>query len=63
MARRLTEDLIKKAEPPAKGQRFLYDGHQDAPRGFALRITQAGGKAFVLNYTFEGRQRRKTIGE
>ena len=63
MARRLTEDLIKKAEPPAKGQRFLYDGHRDAPRGFALRITQAGGKAFVLNYTFEGRQRRKTIGE
>lgn len=63
MATKLTEELVRKAEPPAKGQRFIFDGHRDAPRGFALRITQAGGKAFVLNYTFHGKQRRKTIGE
>lgn len=60
---KLNEAEIKKAEPPAKGQRFIFDDHRDAPRGFALRITQAGGKAFVLNYTFQGKQRRKTIGE
>jgi integrase len=63
MAAKLTEDAIKKALPPETGQRFIFDGHRDAPRGFALRITKAGGKAFVLNYTFEGKQRRKTIGE
>lgn len=53
---------IAKAEAPATGQRFVFDDHRDAPRGFALRITSTGGKAFVLNYTFEGRARRKTIG-
>jgi len=53
---------IARAEPPAKGQRFIWDDHRDAPRGFALRITSAGGKAFVLQYTVEGKQRRKVIG-
>lgn len=63
MASKLTEDTIKKAVPPASGQRFIFDDHRDAPRGFALRITQSGGKAFVLNYTFQGKQRRKAIGD
>lgn len=54
---------IAKAELPAKGQRFIFDDHRDAPRGFALRVTAAGGRAFVLQYTVDGRQRRKTIGE
>ena len=53
---------ISKAEPPAKGQRFIYDDHQNAPRGFGLRITSSGGKAFVLKYAVEGRVRLKTIG-
>jgi integrase len=63
MADKLTEAAIKQATPPEQGQRFIFDGHRDAPRGFALRITKAGGKAFVLNYSFSGRQRRKTIGD
>lgn len=54
---------IAKTLPPAKGQKFIFDDHRDAPRGFALRITQAGGRAFVLSYAVEGRQRRKTIGD
>ena len=49
--------------PPAKGQRFVFDDHRDAPRGFGLRVTQAGGRAFILQYTVEGKQRRKTIGD
>lgn len=53
-------DLV---EAPAKGQRFFFDDHRDAPRGFGVRVTQAGGVAFVLQYTAEGKQRRKTIGE
>jgi len=28
-----------------------------------LRITSAGGKAFILSYTVDGRKRRKTIGD
>lgn len=54
---------IAKAEPPATGQRFIFDDHRDAPRGFGLRITSAGGKAFILKYTADGRERRKTIGD
>ncbi|WP_282062133.1 tyrosine-type recombinase/integrase [Roseobacter litoralis] len=54
---------IAKADLPEKGQRFIFDDHRDAPRGFGLRITKAGGKAFILKYTFDGRERRKTIGD
>ena len=54
---------IAKAEPPTKGQRFIFDDHRDAPRGFGLRITAAGGKAFILKYRIDGRERRKTIGD
>lgn len=54
---------IAKAEPPKKGQRLIFDDHRDAPRGFGLRLTSAGGKAFILKYTFDGRERRKTIGD
>jgi integrase len=54
---------IATAELPEKGQRFIFDDHRDAPRGFGLRITKAGGKAFILKYTIDGRERRKTIGD
>lgn len=54
---------IAKAELPGKGQRFIFDDHRDAPRGFGLRITAAGGKAFIIRYSVDGRERRKTIGE
>lgn len=54
---------IAKAETPAKGQRLVFDDHRDAPRGFGLRITAAGGKAFIIRYTIDGRQRLKTIGD
>ena len=54
---------IAKAETPAKGQRFVFDDHRDAPRGFGLRMTSAGGRAFFIRYTIDGRQRLKTIGD
>lgn len=59
----LTEARIKSAEPPERGTRILYDKHRDAPRGFGLRITKAGTKAFVLRYKINGADRLKTIGE
>lgn len=54
---------LDQVEPPEAGQRFYFDNHRDAPRGFGLRVTKAGGRAFILQYTVEGRQRRKTIGD
>jgi integrase len=58
-----TKGTIAKAEPPAQGVRFIFDDHRDAPRGFGLRVTKAGGRAFILQYTVAGVQRRKTIGD
>lgn len=54
---------IAKMPAPATGARLVFDDHRDAPRGFGLRVTSAGGKAFILRYTIDGRQRLKTIGD
>ena len=46
-----------------KGSVFLFDESRNAPKGFALRVTKAGGKAFVLRYSgSDGKRRLKTIG-
>jgi integrase len=60
MTARLTDAMVRKALPPARGQTILWDGDV---KGFALRITPGGAKAFVLDYRAEGRQRRITIGQ
>jgi integrase len=59
MAERLTDTIMRKTLPPTRGQAMLWDS---AVKGFALRVTPAGAKAFVLDYRAEGRQRRITIG-
>ena len=59
MAQRLTHALVRKALPPDRGQRFLWDSDIG---GFALRITSSGAKAFVIDYRSKRRQRRLTIG-
>lgn len=56
---RLTDQIAKGLCPPVKGNRIVYD---DQVRGFGLRVTKAGRKAFVLNYRISGRERRMTIG-
>jgi integrase len=55
----LTTETLKKLEAPAKGNRLHFDGKIP---GFAARITANGVVAFVLDYSFRGRQRRYTIG-
>lgn len=56
---RLDEKLVRALEPPASGNRISYDSEV---KGFGVRVTAAGAKAFVLNYTVAGRERRITIG-
>lgn len=58
-ARRITETLAKSAPPPASGQIIIYDSDL---KGFGLRITAKGARAFVLNYRSAGIERRLTIG-
>lgn len=56
---KLTSTFIKEAPAPPSGNK-LYRCNQIT--GFALRVTKSGKKAFVLNYRFEGIERRMTIG-
>ena len=57
---RLTDALIKKLPAPAKGNTITWD---TAVPGLGARVTAAGHRAFVLNYTLpSGRERRYTIG-
>jgi integrase len=64
---RLSEEAIKRLSPPAVGNRVTYfvgaaiQGAK-APRGFGVRVTAAGARAFILNYRLRGREYRYTIG-
>jgi len=54
---------IAKAEPPTKGQRFIFENKHNGPTGFGIRVTAAGGKAFIMQYRVGKKETRKTIGE
>jgi integrase len=55
----LNEGILAKLQPPAKGQKFVFDRQV---RGLAVRMTPGGTKSFVLNYRLHGRRRRFTLG-
>src|SRR5262249_33621225 len=57
---KLTNQIIKGLGAPEAGNRIVYD---DDVKGFGVRVTAAGAKAFVLVYWSAGRQRRYTIGK
>ena len=58
---RLTDIIVKRLPAPSRGNKVIYD---DAVKGFGVRVTRAGARAFVLNYRrkSDGRERRYTIG-
>lgn len=59
----LTTQTLTQIEPPAKGNKLIFDAHRDAPKGFGLRVAATGGRAFVLRYrSQDGRDRLLTIG-
>jgi integrase len=59
MADKLSDKLVRALPSPTSGNRITYDTEI---RGFGLRITAKGARAFVLNYRVGGRERRYTIG-
>src|SRR5262245_57995394 len=61
VAEKLTDRAVKGLLPPQRGNRIHYDADV---KGFGVRVTAAGGKAFVLNYRrkADGLERRWTIG-
>ena len=56
---RITDRLVRALPSPAKGNSIAYDADL---KGFGVRVTAAGAKAFILNYRVKGRERRMTIG-
>ena len=64
---RLSEEIIRQLQPPARGNRVTYFAGATiqgakAPRGFGVRVTAAGVRAFILNYRLRGLEYRYTIG-
>src|SRR5262249_18315103 len=60
MGGRRTDAVVKVLPRPAEGSRIFYD---DVVKGFGVRITAGGARAFILNYRPRlGRERRYTIG-
>jgi integrase len=64
---KLNEDIVKSLPTPEVGNRVHYfaeavveDGK--VPRGFGIRVTAAGVRSFVMNYSIARRERRYTIG-
>jgi hypothetical protein len=59
MNQHLTDAMIRKLVPPSQGMSIVWD---DLCKGFGIRTTSSGARAFVLNYRVAGRQRQLTIG-
>lgn len=64
---RLSEKTIKQLPAPAKGNSVVYFAGAviqgaKAPRGFGVRVTASGARAFILNYRIRGLEYRYTIG-
>jgi integrase len=63
----LNEETIKGLRTPEKGNSITYFAGATvqgakAPRGFGVRVTASGARAFILNYRLRGREHRFTIG-
>jgi Arm DNA-binding domain len=64
---KLSEETIKRLQVPPKGNSVAYFAGATiqgakAPRGFGVRVTAGGSRAFILNYRLRGREHRYTIG-
>src|SRR5215472_8146522 len=64
---KLSEETVKRLPIPDTGNRVTYFAGATiqgakAPRGFGVRVTAAGARAFVLNYRLRSREHRYTIG-
>jgi integrase len=59
LGERIVDKLIKKMQPPEKGNRLVWDSEIPS---FGVCVTAAGAKSFILDYQSFGRQRRYTLG-
>src|SRR6476619_6315921 len=64
---KLNQETLRRLPVPEKGNRVIYFAGATiqgakAPRGFGVRVTANGARAFVLNFRIRGREHRFTIG-
>src|SRR5271163_2441062 len=64
---KLSEETVKRLPVPDTGNCVTYFAGAviqgaKVPRGFGVRVTAAGARAFVLNYRVRGSEHRFTIG-
>jgi integrase len=67
MAEQISEKIVGNLPAPAKGNKLHYFSGvtlqgKKAPSGFAVRVTAAGTKAFVLFHRFNGKAYWETLG-
>jgi integrase len=67
MASQLNEATVRELPKPERGNKIHYFAGAmlqgvPAPKGFGVRVTANGARAFVLNYQLRGREYRYTIG-
>lgn len=56
---RLSKRLIDETPPDPERDRFLWD---DETPGFGVRIRSSGRKVYILQYRYQGKTRRLTLG-
>jgi integrase len=59
MGVKLVDKIVRDLAAPPTGNTITWDSEV---KGFGVRVTAAGAKAFVLDYRATGRQRRYTLG-
>ncbi len=57
----LSATFVKNVTLPIKHAVLYFDDHKDAPKGFALKVSSAGRKNWVLRYYVQGKTRRVTL--
>lgn len=57
----LDHQFCLNVQAPEKNPAIYYDNHKDAPIGFALKVTPAGSKKWILRYYVQGKERRMTL--
>lgn len=57
----LDKSFLERVKPPENGTTTYWDNDPRTP-GFGVRVYAGGSKSFFLNYRFDGRERRYTIG-
>lgn len=55
----MTMAAVNRMKPPKEGREEVYDA---ALPGFGVRVSSTGSKSWILNYRFNGRQRRISPG-